>query len=66
MVTDWISALSDAITATAAASAAVIAFRGVSTWRDELHGRTQYDLARRILVASMRSGMASPTSAARL
>jgi hypothetical protein len=42
------------IVAVSAAVGAVAAFRGVSAWRRELHGRTQYDLARRVMAGVYR------------
>lgn len=44
-----VSAFADSVTAVAAVGAAVVAAVGLATWRDQLKGRTQYDLARRML-----------------
>lgn len=44
------SELSDVVVALAAAFAALVAWRGLRTWREEVRGRTDYDLARRTLV----------------
>lgn len=49
-----VSALADSITAVAAAGGAVVAAMGLATWREQLKGRTQYDLARRMLEKTYR------------
>lgn len=46
---DLISAATDIATAIAAVAAVVIGFLGLMTWRHELHGRADFDLARRVL-----------------
>lgn len=53
-MTDWISALANVVVAAAAAAGAITAWRGLNTWREELQGRHEYDLARRILTALYR------------
>lgn len=47
-VTDMVSMASNAIVAVAAIAAAVIAWCGLSAWRDQLSGTVEYELARRI------------------
>ncbi|MHA2429285.1 MAG: hypothetical protein ACXADB_14780 [Candidatus Hermodarchaeia archaeon] len=49
-----ISMLSDSITALAALAAVVIAYFGLQTWREQLKGKTEYELARRFLRAVYR------------
>lgn len=44
-----ISAVANSLTALAAVGAATVAALGLATWREQLKGRTQYDLARRML-----------------
>jgi hypothetical protein len=53
-VNEWLGAISNVVIAAAAVAAAVIAWRGLKTWRDELRGRTEYDLARRVMHAVYR------------
>lgn len=43
---DYVSLLSEAITALAAALAVVIAYRGLQTWREQHTGRERYEAAR--------------------
>jgi hypothetical protein len=43
---DYASLLSDVVTALAAASAVVIAYRGLQTWREQHTGRERYEAAR--------------------
>ena len=45
-----ISTISDLVIAVAAVVGATVAGVGVSAWRRELHGRTEYELARRVLI----------------
>lgn len=49
-----VASLSDVIVALAAMAAAGAAFAGLRTWRRELRGRHEYDLARRLLLATYR------------
>lgn len=49
-----ISAVADSVTAVAAAGTALVAYLGLTTWRDQLEGRTHYDLARRMLKKTYR------------
>jgi len=51
---DFASIVSDLATTVAATVAVIVAVKGLNTWRAELRGRTEYDLARRILLALYR------------
>ena len=42
--------LTDLITAIAAAGGLIVAILGLSTWRKQLHGTYEYDLARRLML----------------
>jgi hypothetical protein len=53
-ITEAISAMTDIVTALATMIAAAAAVWGVFTWRRELRGRTEYDMARRCLTAVYR------------
>jgi hypothetical protein len=44
-----VSLLKDAMTGIAAVTAAVVAAKGLQTWKRQLHGNTNYELARRLL-----------------
>lgn len=46
---DLISDITNITTALAAIAAVVIGFLGLRTWRHELHGRADFDLARRVM-----------------
>lgn len=46
---EYVTLLKDIVTALAAIIAAVVAIAGLKTWRRQLKGNTQYDLARRLL-----------------
>jgi hypothetical protein len=54
MTPDEISAGCNAIVALAATTAAFVATRGLRTWKDQLAGQADYDLARRALLATYR------------
>ncbi|MGH7788575.1 MAG: hypothetical protein ACRERC_17020 [Candidatus Binatia bacterium] len=54
-MTDWISAVANVFVAAAAGVGAFTAWRGLNTWRAELRGRNEYDLARRVLLALYRT-----------
>lgn len=49
-----ISAVADSATGVAALGTALVAYLGLTTWRDQLDGRTRYDLARRMLKKTYR------------
>ena len=51
---DLVEVGSAIVTSIAAVVGVWVAWRGVSAWRSELRGRTEYDLARRILVGVYR------------
>ena len=53
LVLDVVSVLSQVVLAGAAVWGAMIAARGLRTWRDQLRGGTEYDLARRVLGAAI-------------
>lgn len=53
-MTDWVKTFTDVVVAIAAGCGAFTAWRGLDTWREELQGRHEYDLARRILTALYR------------
>ena len=50
-VQEYLSLVKDIITALSALTVAVIATLGLQTWKKELKGRTEYELARRLLRA---------------
>jgi hypothetical protein len=50
--TEVISAVADSITAIAALAAMGVAVAGLRTWRHQLRGQSEYDLARRLLRAA--------------
>jgi hypothetical protein len=50
MSCELISAVSDTITAVAATAAVIVAGIGLTTWIRQLHGTTEYDLSRRLLL----------------
>jgi hypothetical protein len=50
-VSEVISIASDVTVALASFGAVCIAWRGLDTWRRQLKGQTEYDLARRVLVS---------------
>jgi hypothetical protein len=47
----WISFVKDIATGCAAVIGAIVAIRGLSAWRKQLKGKTDYELARRLLKA---------------
>lgn len=49
MLIDIVEAVAGAVTAIAAAAAAVFAWRGLKTWREEMLGRRQAELAEHVL-----------------
>lgn len=49
-----VSAIADSVTAGAALAASIVAGMGLVTWRKQLKGRTEYDLARRMLKKTYR------------
>jgi hypothetical protein len=49
---EWVAAFSDAALGAAALVTAGVAAFGLRSWRRELRGRTEYDLARRLLLAA--------------
>ena len=51
---DILATASDVVTALAVCFGAYVAWLGVSAWQRELQGRTEYDLARRTLIAVYR------------
>lgn len=54
MLSQWLSDVGQIVLAGSAAIGAMAAWKGVSTWRRELKGRTEYDLARRVLTGVYR------------
>jgi hypothetical protein len=48
-VEHWISAWKDVVIGLSAASAAVFAYLGLSAWRRELKGKSEYELAKEVL-----------------
>jgi len=54
MPPQWLSDVAQIVLAMSAAIGAIAAWKGVSTWRRELRGRTEYDLARRVLTGVYR------------
>jgi len=53
-MSEWVTAIADLATAGAAVAVAVVAWRGLNTWREQLHGRTEYEHARRLARAVYR------------
>ena len=49
MNTELIASISDGIVALAALGAFIVALIGVNSWRKEMKGRNEYELARRIM-----------------
>jgi len=47
----WVALIKDIITGLAALTAAVIAIMGLQTWKKQLRGKTEYELAQRMLRA---------------
>lgn len=54
MSASTVSAVADVLTALGALAAAAVAGLGLATWREQLKGRTEYDLARRMLKKTYR------------
>ena len=50
----YVTFIKDIITGCAAAIAAYIAIKGYNTWKEQLRGRSEHELARRVLVAVYR------------
>jgi hypothetical protein len=48
---DWVQILKDVFTAAAAVTAATVAVVGLKTWKRQLRGNAEYDVARRLLRA---------------
>jgi hypothetical protein len=53
-IQQYVTLIKDVLTAIAAVGAASIGLLGLATWRKQLKGRTEYELARRLLVAVYR------------
>lgn len=51
-LTSWVSLIKDAVTGCAAVVGAIVAVRGLNAWRQQLKGKTDYELARKLLKAS--------------
>lgn len=58
---DWTPIVRDLVTAVAAATGATVAVLGLRTWKQQLRGRAEYELARRLLKAAyeLRDSIAS-------
>lgn len=54
MAQEWLATLAQVVLAVSAAIGAGTALCGLSTWRRELQGRTEYELARRVLTGVYR------------
>ena len=54
-ITDVFSCVRDIIVAIVSIAGLIIAFRGLRTWRKQLKGNTEYNLARRLLRAAFRT-----------
>ena len=50
----WISLVKDLVVAAAAATGAIVAVMGLTTWKRQLHGQNEYELARRLLVTTFK------------
>jgi hypothetical protein len=50
----WLPLIKDIVTILATALAAFVAISGYRTWKKQLHWKTQYDLAQRLLRATYR------------
>jgi hypothetical protein len=51
----WLPIIKDIVTILATAVAAIVAISGYQTWKKQLHWRTQYELAQRLLRATYRT-----------
>jgi hypothetical protein len=49
MVGPWVKAVNDVLLGIAAASTAIFVYLGLSAWRKELKGKSEYKLAKRVL-----------------
>jgi hypothetical protein len=49
MSCEWVAVTKDIVIAISAATAAVIAFKGLGTWQKELKGKSEYQLAKDVL-----------------
>lgn len=47
----WITIIKDIVVAISTASMAILAYRGITTWRKELKGKAEYQLAKNVLKA---------------
>ena len=54
MAGPWITAVKDVLVGLAAAAAAIFAYLGLSAWRKELKGKSEYELAKRVLMSVYR------------
>src|SRR6266849_2208520 len=54
MAGPWIAAVKDVLLGVAAAATALFAYLGLSAWRNELKGKSEYELAKRVLKAVYR------------
>lgn len=54
MAGPWVAAVKDVLLGLAAASAAIFAYLGLSAWQKELKGKSEYELAKRVLKAVYR------------
>ena len=63
---DAVGAIASALLALAAGAGALIAWMGLHTWRQHLKGKTEYDLARRVLRAAYNVRYATLTARHRL
>ena len=49
---DWVGIVKDLLVAGAAVAAAIMAWKGLTTWRRELHGKAKHEVARQMLRAT--------------
>lgn len=63
---EWVSMASDVSVAVAAGVGAIVAWRGLGAWRQQLKGSNEYELARRMLKATyqLRDAMAAARTSA--
>jgi hypothetical protein len=54
-VSDWISSIQGVVTIIALVAGTIIAWNGLTTWKDQLLLRVDYDVARRVLVAAYKA-----------
>ena len=50
-MSEVVSVLSDILVALSAAVVAVVAYKGVHAWREQMTGRGNYEVARRVMLA---------------